>query len=104
MRKRQTFTWNVAFQPSLTETEQMEELMGLKEDIKIMIFFLNEEEKKKEKKLKKKLIIKVTDSETVAGHAKPWRWVVTVDGRVMAGICVVCSGRVERWAGTVLWY
>ena len=38
MRKRQTFTWNVAFQPSLTETEQMEELMGLKEDIKIMIY------------------------------------------------------------------
>ena len=43
VRKSQTFTWNVAFQPSLTETEQVEELMGLKEDIKskIMIFFLN---------------------------------------------------------------
>ena len=33
-------TWNVAFQPSLTEAEKVEELMGLKEDIKIMIFFL----------------------------------------------------------------
>ena len=41
MRKRQTFTWNVAFQPSLTETEQVEELMGFKEDTKIMNFFLN---------------------------------------------------------------
>ena len=59
MRKRQTFTWNVAFQPSLTETEQVEELMGFKEDIKIMNFFLNV------------VNIKVTDSETVAGHAKP---------------------------------
>ena len=60
MRKRQTFTWNVAFQPSLTETEQVEELMGFKEDIKIMIFFLLNV-----------VHIKVTDSETVAGHAKP---------------------------------
>ena len=59
MRKRQTFTWNVAFQPSLTETEQVEELMGFKEDIKIMNVFLN------------LVHIKVTDSETVAGHAKP---------------------------------
>ena len=57
MRKRQTFTWNVAFQPSLTE--QVEELMGFKEDIKIMNYFLNV------------VHIKVTDSETVAGHAKP---------------------------------
>ena len=57
---RQTFTWNVAFQPSLTETEQVEELMGFKEDIKIMNFFLNV------------VHIKVTDSETVTGHAKPW--------------------------------
>ena len=55
MRKRQTFTWNVAFQPSLTETEQVEELMGFKEDIKIMNFFLNV------------VHIKVTDSETIAG-------------------------------------
>ena len=59
MRKRQTFTWNVDLQPSLTETEQVEELMGFKEDIKIMNFFLNV------------VHIKVTDSETVAGHAKP---------------------------------
>ena len=36
MRKRQTFTWNMAFQSCLTETEQVEELMELKEDIKIM--------------------------------------------------------------------
>ena len=36
MRKRQTFTWNVVFQPSLTKAEQVEELMGFKEDIKIM--------------------------------------------------------------------
>ena len=48
----------MAFQPSLTETEQVEELMGFKEDIKIMNFFLN------------MVHIKVTDSETVAGHAK----------------------------------
>ena len=59
MRKRQTFTWNVAFQPSLTETEQVEELRGFKEDIKIMNLFLNV------------VHIKVTYSETVAGHAKP---------------------------------
>ena len=32
------FTWNVAFQSCFTETEQV---VGLKEDIKIMIFFLN---------------------------------------------------------------
>ena len=50
----------MAFQPSLTETEQVEELIGLKEDIKIMNCFLNV------------VHIKVTDSETVAGHAKPW--------------------------------
>ena len=42
MRKRQTFTWNVAFQPSLTETEQVEELVGFKEDIKIMIIIFSE--------------------------------------------------------------
>ena len=47
------------FSACLTETEQVEELMGFKEDIKIMIFFLNV------------VHIKVTDSETVAGHAKP---------------------------------
>ena len=58
MRKRQTFACNVAFQPSLTEIEQVEELMGFKEDIKIMIFLMNV------------VHIKVTDSETVAGHAK----------------------------------
>ena len=50
----------MAFQPSLTETEQVEELMGLKEDINIMNCFLNV------------VHIKVTVSETVAGHAKPW--------------------------------
>ena len=50
----------MAFQPSLTETEQVEELMGFKEDIKIMNLFLNV------------VHIKVTYSETVAGHAKPW--------------------------------
>ena len=49
----------MAFHPSLTETEQVEELMGFKEDIKIMYFFLNV------------VHIKVTDSETVAGNAKP---------------------------------
>ena len=58
MRKRQTFTWNVAFQPSLTEAEQVEELMGFKEDIKIVNFFLNV------------VHIKETDSETVAGKFK----------------------------------
>ena len=60
MRKRQTFTWNVAFQSRLTETEQVEGLMGLKEDIKIIKKNLNV------------VHIKVTDSETVAGHAKLW--------------------------------
>ena len=49
------FTWNVAFQSCFTETEQV---VGLKEDIKIMIFFLNV------------VHIKVTDSETVTGRAK----------------------------------
>ena len=49
----------MAFQSCLTETEQVEELMGLKEDIKIMNIFLNV------------VHIKVTDSEIVAGHAKP---------------------------------
>ena len=56
-------TWNVAFQPSLTETEQVEELMGLKENIKIMIFFFL---------LLNVVRINVTDSEALAGHAKPW--------------------------------
>ena len=53
----------MAFQPSLTEAEQVEELMGLKEDIKIMIFFIF---------FLNVVRINVTDSEALAGHAKPW--------------------------------
>ena len=58
MRKRQTFTWNVAFQPSLTETEQVEELMGFKEDRE------RERERERTRSGGNRLIVAVVDDVT----------------------------------------